>query len=93
MNTLNSTHLPSMMNLGMGALEERDYLLVLTPKPQSINHQHFPTSEEGKSLHRCENFGELPQTLTENAQSQRECPHTLRPLPTFNPTNCIQLQR
>ena len=80
------------MNFGIGAPKEHDYSRAPTPKPWSINHQHVPNLEEGRSLHKHENFKELMQTWIGNSQSQTKCPNPLGPFPAFNPTNHIQLQ-
>ena len=72
------------INLEMGTHEECNYLRAstqTTPNSWSINHQHSPSLEEGRSLHKYENFGELPQTLIGISQSQTKCPNPWNPFP------------
>lgn len=63
------------INLEMGTPEECNYMRASTPNSWSINHQHSPSLEESKSLHKYDNFGELPQTLIGISQSQTKCPN------------------
>ena len=56
------------MTLGMGAPKEHNYTHVPTIQPSTFNHQHSPSLQDEGSVHRHENFEELPQTHQEPFQ-------------------------